>query len=401
MAIKFFCKCGKHLKARDEMAGRRSMCPRCGSPVGIPSLTTTHSGAPLGPMSLQDRLRFWRNRLPSEALPKSLLPEEQGEGVDRDVPESAPEESAATPEAVSEHGRSARREKPPASFDGPLDRRLVNEVLAQRKRRRLESSRDWRLETHWYQCLLYPFRAWPLVFGLATGLALCTAVLAVVLSREERLANAPGWVLWLHGLWGVIPLIILSYLFGFLDCVMASGIAGEYRHVRWPGRRIELALKSCVTWLFCFLAGPIVPLALAYVFWLQAGDLEVIDRLILAELIVVAFGYWILVLLTVNARDGIVNVNPLRVVEQVEQLGWRSIGVAGAGGFLILIHGLLAFAALADLHHDESRGWFALILCTVSGMFWITFVFRLLGVWCYHFDAPLAAGLAQAKSAKR
>ena len=33
MAIKFICSCGKHLKARDEMAARRSVCPACGNPT--------------------------------------------------------------------------------------------------------------------------------------------------------------------------------------------------------------------------------------------------------------------------------------------------------------------------------------------------------------------------------
>src|SRR5438105_5600907 len=52
MPIKFVCGCGKRLRARDEMAARRSLCPRCGAPVGIPSLQPTHRGATLGPMSL-------------------------------------------------------------------------------------------------------------------------------------------------------------------------------------------------------------------------------------------------------------------------------------------------------------------------------------------------------------
>lgn len=37
MAIKFSCKCGKHLKAPESAAGRRSRCPRCGDPVVVPS----------------------------------------------------------------------------------------------------------------------------------------------------------------------------------------------------------------------------------------------------------------------------------------------------------------------------------------------------------------------------
>src|SRR5438128_1615719 len=112
MAIKFFCKCGKKLKARDEMAGRRSMCPRCGSPVGIPSLTPTYPGARLGPMSLKDRLQFWRNRLPSEALPKSLLPEEPTDASGRDaLPNASADKSPSQPPFSRGAKRGARQEK--------------------------------------------------------------------------------------------------------------------------------------------------------------------------------------------------------------------------------------------------------------------------------------------------
>jgi hypothetical protein len=245
-----------------------------------------------------------------------------------------------------------------------------------------------------------------LVFGLASGFALCAAVFAVVMSRADDSTTTvfavvmsradgsttmPSWGLWLHGLWGIVPLLVLSYLFGFLDCVMASGIAGEYRHVRWPGRKINMALKSCAVWAICFLAGPIVPIGVALLFWLRAGELEVLDWLILAELIIVALSYWILVLLTVNARDGLINVHPLRVAEQASRMGWRSIGVAVAGGFLALLHGLIAFAAIGDLQKELSGGWFLLILCCVSGMFWATFLFRLLGVWCHQVDVITGA----------
>jgi hypothetical protein len=249
------------------------------------------------------------------------------------------------------------------------------------------------LETHWYQCLLYPFQAWPLVFGLASAFALCTAVVAVIMSRADGSTTMPGWGRWLSGLLVVVPLLILSYLFGFLDCVMASGIAGEYRHVRWPGHKINLALKSCLTWVVCFLAGPIIPFSLAIVFWFRAGELEVLDWLILAELVVVALSYWILVLVTVNARDGLANVLPMRVAEQVNRLGWRSLGAAVGGALLALIHGLIAFAAIADLQRDRGAGWFLLILCCVSAMFWATFLFRLLGVWCHCLDLITRARL--------
>src|SRR6516225_2788008 len=70
MTIKFICGCGKHLRARDEMAARRSVCPRCGSPVGIPSLEPNNPGA-AGPLSPLERQRLAKQRpTPGGRLPR-------------------------------------------------------------------------------------------------------------------------------------------------------------------------------------------------------------------------------------------------------------------------------------------------------------------------------------------
>src|SRR5262245_6678944 len=36
MAITFSCQCGRTLKARDELAGKRATCPQCGNVLTIP-----------------------------------------------------------------------------------------------------------------------------------------------------------------------------------------------------------------------------------------------------------------------------------------------------------------------------------------------------------------------------
>ncbi|HTU21712.1 MAG TPA: hypothetical protein VMG10_26985, partial [Gemmataceae bacterium] len=73
MSIKFVCSCGKHLRARDEMAARRSMCPRCGAPVGVPSLQPTHAGTMAAPLTPQERRRLNRHK-PVEGWAESSTP---------------------------------------------------------------------------------------------------------------------------------------------------------------------------------------------------------------------------------------------------------------------------------------------------------------------------------------
>lgn len=45
MAIIFSCPCGKPLKAKIELAGKRTKCPFCGAIVPIPAVTTALAGA--------------------------------------------------------------------------------------------------------------------------------------------------------------------------------------------------------------------------------------------------------------------------------------------------------------------------------------------------------------------
>src|SRR5713226_4585238 len=39
MAIRFTCPCGQELQARDEHAGRKTRCPKCGAEPVIPGAT--------------------------------------------------------------------------------------------------------------------------------------------------------------------------------------------------------------------------------------------------------------------------------------------------------------------------------------------------------------------------
>jgi len=49
MAIAFNCACGKHLKARDEFAGRKIKCPSCQTILVIPAATPAVVSVPTAP----------------------------------------------------------------------------------------------------------------------------------------------------------------------------------------------------------------------------------------------------------------------------------------------------------------------------------------------------------------
>jgi hypothetical protein len=343
MSIKFVCRCGKHLRARDEMASRRSRCPRCGAPVGIPSLQPTHRGAPLGPMTLVHRQR---------TAQATLAP------------------TNCTPDQASSSSELASR-------DAGRDRQAVRPFRLNWR------SRRW-VETHWYQCLLLPRGAWPLLLGLACVMTLFSGGLALGLPALVNDFRAQeSWFLWLAWPLLLIPLTVLGYASAFLDGVFASAMAGEVGHVAWPGRNLVLALRSGARWLTCFLAGPIVPAGLSILYWIHAGDLGLLDKLIVAELNTLAIAVWFLLLLSLNYHERLRAVNPVRVLGLIQRLGHRLVALALFMAVMLLAFAGSAWVGLEKLHHGVAQGWLWLFLSWMSGMFFASFVFRWVGVWFY------------------
>jgi hypothetical protein len=239
------------------------------------------------------------------------------------------------------------------------------------------------------ECLLYAFRAWHLVLGLGIGLAALTVGAVLLLPKALELWTEPASLAFLSGL--LLPLTIAGYATGLLDGALTSGILAEDRHVWWPGPYIVMALKSAVTWLICFLAGPVVPAVIGFFYWLQCGDPTPLDWLILTELGIVCVSYWTFTLLSVSQRGNLLDANPVAVAALVHRLGIASIVVVFTCAVVALIHGRLLFHVVTDLRQDIGGGTLLLIACWTSWLGWGTFFLRLLGRYCRLPDARLTS----------
>jgi hypothetical protein len=360
MSISFVCICGKHLRARDEMAGRRSMCPACGAPVGIPLLQPTHRGATLGPLSPSELARRNSNRLSPSAV------------TGKAFPATFVNTAASTP---STRGRERNTRALDITFDGPIEPALVHQVIT-RAPGKVPSSNN-----NWAQCLIYPIRATLPLCGLAVVLAAATGIPIFLMSEVQELRTSTAGALVAFGFYVLFPLAALGYACAALEGALASGSAGDTRFLYWPGRDLGFVLRSSIRWAVCFLAGPVVPIVGAFFYWMYCGDMEVWDWLILADLVTLAVGYGLFALLAVNANDRLLDANPVRVAEQVERLGYWSALVVLAASALVIGHGFWAFSILDQLRKAGMNGWLWLVPCWLSGLLLGTALFRLLGNW--------------------
>jgi hypothetical protein len=351
MTIKFVCSCGKHLRARDDMAAHRVLCPRCRSLVGVPSLQPTHPGTAANPMTPEERRRNARQRAPVAA-----------EGV----------RAATAVDALVDAAGLSPDGLAPAT-DAP--RRDPSEVVT------LRAAPPRRREARWYHCLGYPFRAWPLVLVLGFAWGYWVAGLAVLPLVADKLAGDPSHVRLAAGGWLLVTLALAGFTAGFLDCTLAAAAAGEVVRVRWPGTDVLLVVRSLGRWLFAFLAGPAPLAAAAFFYWLHGGDLGLLDWLILAEMGVLAISYWVFAVAAAGERERFLDASPPAVARLLRRLGPRALVVPVAAlGALAL--GRLAWTAVEETHHTLAA-WLSLPVVGIGGAFLATFLFRLLGMWCF------------------
>jgi hypothetical protein len=245
------------------------------------------------------------------------------------------------------------------------------------------SRRAWKMEERWYGSLLYPLRALPTILALAVLLTALTGALVLVLPNVVKLQGEPMAVQLVCAIYLLFPFLVLGYACNWLTTVMNSAAAGLAHPVRWLDRSPLPALVSCLTWLFCFLAGPFVPASISVLYWLYSGDLKLADWFILVELNTLALGYWLFAVLAVNRHRRILDANPARVTELIQQLGYRSLVLSVIASVLALANVSLALVVVEEFHRNAAAGLLLLVGCWASVLSSGAFLFRLLGVWSY------------------
>jgi hypothetical protein len=358
MSIRFACKCGKHLRAGDTMAGRHTLCPKCGALVAIPTAEQAASGAATP------------RRQPT---PPSDSREPTSNGAD-DAEEIGP---------ILVRVRR-RNDKDPNQFRKsvwiPLDpeRGPPPEKIQRPPQSKARRRYEWKLESAWYQCLLYPRRAWKLLTALALIQSAWFVWAAVFIPRfsagvqDTPLAELLVFV--------ATAILLAVYTLGLFDCVLSSAGAGEYRLFRYPA--FDFNAPGVALWLACFLAGPVIPAGIGIVYWMHCGDPDLVDRIILSELAAVALGYWLLQVLA--AREaGNWFADPATVVQLFLRIGPRTLFVAAAVTALCYYYFRLLVFGMVRWHIDGLVGIGHMAYAQLTLLFGATALLRILGVWSF------------------
>jgi hypothetical protein len=379
VAIYFPCLCGQPLRVDEERAGTHTRCPACDRLTRAPSLERSNTALGIAP---------------AEDLPEPIA-------VLPPVPAAeVPEPSAFVPPipavrliVVEETSSPPRPAPPPVADEPPVyplggnDRE--DEAARQRERQRAAQwlaraekqltkrrlpALAWPLEKNWCECLLYPMRSWPVVLLLALGWATLTAITVTLLPRRWELDDVGGGIMLLF-----LVFLLLGYTVAWLQTTLTAAIEGRVGFVFRPGNALLQTFRSGAEAVWCFLAGPMVLAIAAFLFWLNSGDLAIVDHLILWELEIVAVGYWALAMMAVWESERFRAANPVAVAELVKNSGYCVPLTALLAALVVVSHSLLMVGAVQELHRS-ALGWFWLVGLWVSQLCGLLFLLRWLGV---------------------
>lgn len=177
---------------------------------------------------------------------------------------------------------------------------------------------------------------------------------------------------------------VLGYTLLFLGRVLAASALGEVHHPRWPDWELSAMAFGLGRWLWAGLVGGFIGGLPAVAYWINCGDLDLFNMIILGELAAVGAVYSLMALLASGLHEDLVAANPITVLGAVWTLGWDYLPSCLVAGFSALASAKLFLIAFAMTNAGLAAffAWLFWVFALYSGMVSL----RVLGL-CYARNA--------------
>lgn len=352
MATILVCSCGKRLKAAGAVPGRVGRCPACGGLLRVaeagketpfPEPVTSPRRPDPSPPSGSDEMPAGYGVLPGTMVPPTF---------------------SAAPPPPRAGGIGSGPERPMGLVKPPAE-----------PERRLRES------------LRYPLWDGPGLFVLVVMPPVLAAMALGVFGVVVPMV-AEGGVMLLAGAI-VSPILIgcaavLGSLCQVLGQILLSSAWGEVLHPRWPRTDFTGKLATLGLWLGATLVGWVVGGLPALLYWIRCGDLDLLDRILIAELVAFGASYAQMALVAVLMHEDLRAANPLTVLRAIRAIGWPYARPCLLAGAFVLLTWAAAAAAIR-LPHPALQFLGVWAACTLA-LYEAMVLLRVLGL-CYHRHA--------------
>lgn len=201
------------------------------------------------------------------------------------------------------------------------------------------------------ECFTYPLTDGPgvgLIVFLSPILLLMSLPVFDVVALLEPLSRG-SWALGLLALPVFLPLILsFSMVFGyallFLGQMFVASALGEPDHPRWPDWDSHQIAEGLTRWAWAAVFGLLVGGLPVFLYWMVCGDIDWFDRIVFADLVILAVGYTLMALAAALLHDSLAQAHPVTVVGAIFGIGWDFVFPCVSGGLALMLLAALAYS---------------------------------------------------------
>ena len=194
------------------------------------------------------------------------------------------------------------------------------------------------------------------------------------------------------GLILLIPQLLLVFFAGgnalrFLGQVLVTSSLGEVAQPRSPSWSVGEIGQGLWPWFWALLIGGVVGGLPALLYWINCGDVDWLDRIVLVDLVIPGLAYAQMALLAALMFESPLAANPVTVVRAIRRVGWSYASPCVlSGSTLVILAGL--FAAVLQIQ-DGLAQTVAYWAFWVASLYASMVVLRRLGLFCYRHAVVL------------
>jgi hypothetical protein len=242
------------------------------------------------------------------------------------------------------------------------------------------------------ECLAYPLSDGPgvgLLVFLPPILLFLSLPIFDVISILEPISRG-DWALGLLALPILTPLLLtFSLVFGygllFFGHMFVASALGEPDHPRWPDWDPGAISEGLGRWFWAAIFGVALGAFPIVAYWTVCGDIDMFDRVVFFDLIILSTGYALMALAASLLHDSLIAANPFTVLSAIFQLGFDFVLPCLVGGLFLVLAGVALYGVLFQIPSMKLAvlalwGYWVLILYEVM------VVLRMVGL-TYHAHA--------------
>jgi hypothetical protein len=367
------CSCGLVVAASHAVPPQRRLCSHCGQLLPLPEFSAEPASNPQDG-KVADTVRLQPFYALDEPTTFGYRVVEIKENAATEVSQPVPAQPTYPVAKAPEPSRWSDNDV------GDLDVRAMlakaRRAMRDERRRRPQA---WRLEQSGWNCCRYPLRIWWKIARLAL---VWTFTMLVLTNLLEGPAGPGVWLARVPML--IIPLYLVGVTWCFLRQVLRLAVVGDNKRAPIPTYWDAPVIVHCALIAGgAFLAGPALLLAASVWFWVNAGTLEWVDRLLLWQLWLAAGVGWAYLLLAVDARGRLRDAHAAAVAPLVRREGWSAFVFPILGGLSVTLFVHLSVQIWMMSFHDGFKAFLLqFFLWCVALCLW-TFLLRWYGMTRY------------------